>query len=248
MSIDSNEVPRQLPDNPNLRHLKNQARDLLKAGEAKSLTDAQFKIARLYGFPSWPKLKAHLDALKKTGRLKHEIDIVGVDLVNKDERTREERFSKIRMYELLKQDAELKLEALRIAHGAPLTQEQEAKLKEELSRSAQEIEEELRRPRNKVMTTSEPRAQELAKDELAKLAQIPMHQAIQIATAYQPGTVVECHLVGGREEGREYVFYEVWVLSAEGAENTVTRFMINAIDGRIMGQWDEAGKKWLFNQ
>jgi len=90
MSIDSNEVPRQLPDNPSLRHLKNQARDLLKAGEANSLTDAQFKIARLYGFPSWPKLKAHLDALKKTGRLKREIDIVGVDLVNKDERTRRE--------------------------------------------------------------------------------------------------------------------------------------------------------------
>jgi hypothetical protein len=124
MSIDSNELPRQLPDNPNLRHLKHQARDLLKAGGAKSLTDAQFKIALLYGFPSWPKLKAHVDALRETGRLKREIDTNDADLVNKDERAREERFRKIREYELMKQEAELKLEAVREAWGATLTQGQ----------------------------------------------------------------------------------------------------------------------------
>jgi hypothetical protein len=50
MSNNSQEAPRQLPEHPNLRHLKNQAKDLLKTGGAKSLTDAQFKIARLYGF------------------------------------------------------------------------------------------------------------------------------------------------------------------------------------------------------
>jgi hypothetical protein len=54
--------------------LKDQAKDLLKAGDAKSLTDAQFKIARLYGFASWPKLKAHIDSLEEIGRLKHAID------------------------------------------------------------------------------------------------------------------------------------------------------------------------------
>jgi ankyrin repeat protein len=54
--------------------LKDQAKDLLKAGEAKSLTDAQFKIARLYGFASWPKLKAHVDSLEEIGQLKHAID------------------------------------------------------------------------------------------------------------------------------------------------------------------------------
>ena len=253
MSIDSNEVPRQLPDNPNLRHLKNQARDLLKAGGAKSLTDAQFKIARLYGFPSWPKLKAQVDALKETGRLKREIDANDVDLVNKDERTREERFRKIRMYELLKQEAELKLEALREGHGATLTQEQEAKLKEELSRSAQEIEEELRRPGNKVMATSEFQEQEFdakllaqqlgikagREDELAKLPQIPMQQAIQIATAQQPGKVLECRLVGRVVEDLWLVFYDVRILSAEGAERTSTRFAISAIDGRILCRKDK---------
>jgi ankyrin repeat protein len=67
-------APRPLPDRPNLRHLKDQARDLVKAGTATSITDAQFKIARLYGFPSWPKLKAHVDSLDEIGQLKQAID------------------------------------------------------------------------------------------------------------------------------------------------------------------------------
>jgi len=74
MPTHSKDAPRPLPDRPNLRHLKDQAKDLLKAGEAKSLTDAQFKIARLYGFASWPKLKAHVDSLEEIGRLKQAID------------------------------------------------------------------------------------------------------------------------------------------------------------------------------
>src|SRR5258705_7594846 len=74
MSIDSPEVPRPLPDRPNLRHLKDQAKDLLKTGRAESITDAQFKIARLYGFASWPTLKAHIDSLEEIGQLKQAID------------------------------------------------------------------------------------------------------------------------------------------------------------------------------
>ena len=74
MSIDHPETPRPLPDRPNLRHLKDQAKDLLKAGAAASITDAQFKIARLYGFASWPKLKAHIDSLEEIGQLKQAID------------------------------------------------------------------------------------------------------------------------------------------------------------------------------
>lgn len=74
MSAESPKVPRPLPDRPNLRHLKDQAKDLLKAGAAASLTDAQFKIARLYGFASWPKLKAHVDSLEEIGQLKKAID------------------------------------------------------------------------------------------------------------------------------------------------------------------------------
>jgi ankyrin repeat protein len=68
------EAPRALPDRPNLRHLKNQAKDLLKSGEADSVAQAQFKIARRYGFASWPKLKTHLELLEEAGQLKQAID------------------------------------------------------------------------------------------------------------------------------------------------------------------------------
>jgi hypothetical protein len=74
MSIDHAEAPHPLPDRPNLRHLKSQAKDLLIAGGAESITDAQFKIARRDGFPSWPKLKAHIESLEEFGQLKRAID------------------------------------------------------------------------------------------------------------------------------------------------------------------------------
>src|SRR6266478_1509073 len=74
MSTDPQPGKRPLPDRPSLRHLKNQAKDLLKTGAAKSITDAQFKIARLYGFASWPKLKAHVESFEEIGQLKQAID------------------------------------------------------------------------------------------------------------------------------------------------------------------------------
>ena len=75
MSTDPQDAPRPLPDRPNLRHLKDQAKDLVKAGAAPSLTDAQFAIARRYGFASWPKLKAHVDRLRsRSGSSKQAID------------------------------------------------------------------------------------------------------------------------------------------------------------------------------
>lgn len=74
MSTNPPEVTRSLPERLNLRHLKDQAKDLLKAGGAESLTDAQFKIARFYGFASWPKLKTHIDSLEEFGELKQAID------------------------------------------------------------------------------------------------------------------------------------------------------------------------------
>ena len=74
MSTDSQPPKRPLPDCPNLRHLKDQAKDLLKAGTAVSLADAQFQTARLYGFVSWAKLKAHVESFEETGQLKQAID------------------------------------------------------------------------------------------------------------------------------------------------------------------------------
>jgi hypothetical protein len=80
---------KRLPPNPNLKHLKYQAKDLLRDHAARnpavaqrirefhprfdratdagifdakmSLTDAQLTIAREHGFPSWPRLKRHLE-------------------------------------------------------------------------------------------------------------------------------------------------------------------------------------------
>ena len=74
MSTDSQPTPRRLPDRPNLRHLKDQAKDLLNADTAASLADAQFQIARLYGFASWPRLKVHVESFEEIGQLKQAID------------------------------------------------------------------------------------------------------------------------------------------------------------------------------
>ena len=58
-------MSRILPANPSLEHLKNQAKDLLRALQQgrpdAQLADAQHAIAREYGFASWPKLKAHVE-------------------------------------------------------------------------------------------------------------------------------------------------------------------------------------------
>jgi ankyrin repeat protein len=80
----SSEFPRSLPERPNLRHLKDQAKVLLKAGQAASLTEAQLKIARMYGFPSWRRLKAHVDEVslgKDVIELKQAIDGNDLDRV-----------------------------------------------------------------------------------------------------------------------------------------------------------------------
>ena len=74
MSIDSSETPRQLPERPNLRHLKEQAKDLLRSGAATSTSDAQFQIARRYGFASWPKLKGHVEELVAADALQRAFD------------------------------------------------------------------------------------------------------------------------------------------------------------------------------
>jgi hypothetical protein len=70
----------ELPQNPNLEHLKKQAKALLndfrenepqaierfnslRLKDAPQLSDAQYLIARQYGFNNWSKLKEHVEAL-----------------------------------------------------------------------------------------------------------------------------------------------------------------------------------------
>jgi hypothetical protein len=58
-------MSRDLPPNPNLEHLKKQAKALLdtlrQQNADATLVDAQHVLAREYGFPSWPKLKAYVE-------------------------------------------------------------------------------------------------------------------------------------------------------------------------------------------
>jgi hypothetical protein len=60
-----------LPTRPSLEHLRKQARERLREMQVHvpgaQLADAQHTVAREYGFASWPKLKAHIDALTSTG-------------------------------------------------------------------------------------------------------------------------------------------------------------------------------------
>jgi ankyrin repeat protein len=74
VSTDPHAGPHPLPDAPNLRHLKDQAKDLVRAGTADSIAHAQYTIARLYGFPSWPKLKAYVNSFGQIAQLTHAID------------------------------------------------------------------------------------------------------------------------------------------------------------------------------
>jgi ankyrin repeat protein len=68
----------RLPAQANLEHLKNEAKQRLKSMRAQSpearLAEAQLKVARKYGFPSWRRLKAYVDALHDFGqRLIHAV-------------------------------------------------------------------------------------------------------------------------------------------------------------------------------
>src|SRR5215470_5633329 len=61
---------RALPAQPNLKHLKNEAKQRLKALRAQEpraqLAAAQLAVARDYGFASWRALKSHVDAVTRT--------------------------------------------------------------------------------------------------------------------------------------------------------------------------------------
>ena len=56
-------MSRQLPEQPNLQHLKKQAKELLRNMRQGKLADAQHAIAKEYGFATWAKLKLHVESL-----------------------------------------------------------------------------------------------------------------------------------------------------------------------------------------
>ncbi len=61
----------RLPARPSLEHLRKQAKDRLRALRAEDpsakLADAQFAVAREYGFESWPRLVDHVEAVNPPG-------------------------------------------------------------------------------------------------------------------------------------------------------------------------------------
>lgn len=56
-------MSRQLPRNPNLEHLRKQAKELLRNLRQGKLADAQHTLANEYGFATWTKLKSHVESL-----------------------------------------------------------------------------------------------------------------------------------------------------------------------------------------
>jgi len=68
--------PSRLPDRPSLQQLRKQAKERLltlrSANPAATLSDAQFALAREYGFESWPRLVAHVERTWPTGLSRYE--------------------------------------------------------------------------------------------------------------------------------------------------------------------------------
>ena len=64
-------MSRVLPQHPNLEYLRKQAKSLLVEMQQRNataqLSDAQHALARDYGYASWPKLKAFVDAQSAAG-------------------------------------------------------------------------------------------------------------------------------------------------------------------------------------
>ncbi|HZS61246.1 MAG TPA: ankyrin repeat domain-containing protein [Gemmatimonadaceae bacterium] len=62
-------MPRELPAEPNLEHLRKQAKNLLRdwrkqdPGTRRQLADAQHEIAREYGFTTWTELKSRVESV-----------------------------------------------------------------------------------------------------------------------------------------------------------------------------------------
>jgi ankyrin repeat protein len=59
-------MSRELPANPSLESLRKQAKQLQRAMAQGKLADAQYALAREYGFPTWAKLKSHVVTLGLT--------------------------------------------------------------------------------------------------------------------------------------------------------------------------------------
>jgi ankyrin repeat protein len=111
----------QLPDRPDLRHLRDQAKALVRCGAARTLAVAQFEIARRYGFPSWPKLKQHIESHAMAGALHQAIntnDLAGVqDLLTANPELRQVLLDDVPLQRVA-QPGRIPMMELLVRHGA----------------------------------------------------------------------------------------------------------------------------------
>ena len=73
------DTPLSLPARPSLEQLRKQAKERLASMPDAKLADAQFALARDYGFDSWPKLVRHVDAMRSPEIAQH--DRMAYDMV-----------------------------------------------------------------------------------------------------------------------------------------------------------------------
>ena len=79
-------MSRQLPAHPSLEFLKKEAKALLAEQQGRDpsarLADVQHALAREYGFPSWPRLKAHVESLTAARADARQHPLAGVWIAN----------------------------------------------------------------------------------------------------------------------------------------------------------------------
>lgn len=86
------------------------------------------------------------------------------------------------------------------------------------------------RKARRVMEETELQARTHRQTELARMAKIPIEQAIQTAQRNTPGTVIEARLIGERGTAT----YLVSILTQKGDQNSTVYVLVNAVDGTIL--------------
>jgi pyruvate dehydrogenase E2 component (dihydrolipoamide acetyltransferase) len=141
-----------------------------------------------------------------------------------------------------KEELEALRQEARQSLDASSTQEQEEKKKLREAEEKLHAEREAKERDPELMARRKLERERMAKRqaELAKLANITMQQAIQIAMSQQSGTVMECRLIGERPAGeRDQVFYILTIVSGDEQESASTRMLISAVDGRVVKTWKD---------
>jgi beta-lactamase regulating signal transducer with metallopeptidase domain/uncharacterized membrane protein YkoI len=163
-----------------------------------------------------------------------------------EERATEEQRQRLRELREAALKAKAVLEAQRLEErqlqDASSSQEQEEKKKLREAEERLQAEREAKERDPELMARRKLERERMAKRqaELAKLANITMQQAIQIAMSQQSGTVMECRLIGERPAGeKDQVLYILTIVSGDESESASTRMLISAVDGRVVKTWKD---------